>query len=71
MTEPVPGREHALAEQATTGASGAPEQHTGGESTGTVVVAGLANFGIAIAKLIGGLISHSRAMLREGPHWVP
>jgi cation diffusion facilitator family transporter len=40
----------------------------GSESTGTVVVAGLANLGIAIAKLIGGLISHSSAMLSEAAH---
>jgi cation diffusion facilitator family transporter len=47
---------------------GSPEQGSGGESTGTVVVAGLANLGIAIAKLIGGLISHSSAMLSEAAH---
>lgn len=35
------------------------------ESAGTVIVAGLANLAIAIAKLIGGLISHSSAMLSE------
>src|SRR4051794_38464436 len=48
--------------------AGAPEHETGGESTGTVIVAGLANLGIAIAKLIGGLISHSSAMLSEAAH---
>ena len=42
----------------------------GGESTGTVIVAGLANLAIAIAKLIGGLISHSSAMLSEAAHSV-
>jgi cation diffusion facilitator family transporter len=47
---------------------GSPEHGTGSESTGTVVVAGLANFGIAIAKLVGGLISHSSAMLSEAAH---
>src|SRR5690349_17897952 len=47
---------------------GSPEHDTGSESTGTVIVAGLANFGIAIAKLIGGLISHSSAMLSEAAH---
>jgi cation diffusion facilitator family transporter len=41
-----------------------------GESTGTVIVAGLANLAIAIAKLIGGLISHSSAMLSEAAHSV-
>ena len=33
---------------------GSPEQGSGGESTGTVIVAGAANFGIAIAKFVGG-----------------
>jgi cation diffusion facilitator family transporter len=51
---------------------GAPEeaQESGGESTGTVIVAGLANLAIAIAKLFGGLISHSSAMLSEAAHSV-
>jgi cation diffusion facilitator family transporter len=71
MTEPTPGREHALAKEAEVrGESGAPESDTGGESTGTVIVAGLANLGIAIAKLIGGLISHSSAMMSEAAHSV-
>jgi hypothetical protein len=60
MTQPVPTRTHALTEDA----SG----ESGGESTGTVVVAGLANLGIAVAKLVGGLISHSSAMLSEAAH---
>ncbi|SFK41066.1 cation diffusion facilitator family transporter [Geodermatophilus ruber] len=47
---------------------GGPEHGSGGESTATVVVAGIANLGIAIAKLIGGLISHSSAMLSEAAH---
>lgn len=59
MTQPAPASEHALAKAAT---------GEGGESTGTVVVAGLANLGIAIAKLVGGLISHSSAMLSEAAH---
>ena len=50
------------------GEVGSPEQGSGDESTGTVVVAGLANLGIAIAKLVGGLISHSSAMLSEAAH---
>jgi cation diffusion facilitator family transporter len=62
MSEPVPTRDHALVEEGSGGESG------GGESTGTVVVAGLANLGIAIAKLVGGLISHSSAMLSEAAH---
>ncbi|MGY1673189.1 cation diffusion facilitator family transporter [Geodermatophilus sp. SYSU D00710] len=60
MSEPVPTRDHALASAA--------EGDPGGESTGTVVVAGLANLGIAVAKLVGGLISHSSAMLSEAAH---
>jgi cation diffusion facilitator family transporter len=47
---------------------GSPEHGSGGESTGTVVLAGLANFGIAVAKFIGGMISHSSAMLSEAAH---
>ncbi|SFT62504.1 cation diffusion facilitator family transporter [Geodermatophilus amargosae] len=64
MSEPVPTRDHALVTEGSGGESG------GGESTGTVVVAGLANLGIAIAKLVGGLISHSSAMLSEAAHSV-
>jgi cation diffusion facilitator family transporter len=61
MTQPAPTPEHTLAKDAAEGDGG-------GESTGTVVVAGLANLGIAIAKLVGGLISHSSAMLSEAAH---
>jgi cation diffusion facilitator family transporter len=63
MSEPVPTRDHALVKEGSGGESG-------GESTGTVVVAGLANLSIAIAKLVGGLISHSSAMLSEAAHSV-
>jgi cation diffusion facilitator family transporter len=86
MTEPSPSRERAVPGQAagstpddgvpggdgmpTPADGGAPEQESGGESTGTVIVAGLANLGIAIAKLVGGLISHSSAMLSEAAHSV-
>ena len=63
MTQPAPTTEHALAKEAD-GTDG------GGESTGTVIVAGLANLAIAVAKLIGGLISHSSAMLSEAAHSV-
>lgn len=56
-----------LAEQAT-GTGEASSSDGGGESTGTVVVAGLVNLAIAIAKLVGGLISHSSAMLSEAAH---
>ena len=45
-------------------------ESSGGESTGTVLLAGAANFGIAIAKFVGGLISHSSAMLSEAAHSV-
>jgi cation diffusion facilitator family transporter len=66
MSEPVPTRGHALVEES----QSAGGESGGGESTGTVVVAGLANLGIAIAKLVGGLISHSSAMLSEAAHSV-
>ncbi|TFV48945.1 cation diffusion facilitator family transporter [Blastococcus sp. TF02A_35] len=59
MTQPAPATDHAVLQEATGG---------GGESTGTVVVAGLANLGIAVAKLVGGLLSHSSAMLSEAAH---
>ena len=40
------------------------------ESTGTVLVAGAANLGIAVAKAVGGVISGSSAMLSEAAHSV-
>src|SRR3954471_11993855 len=52
------------------GGAPAEAQDSGGESAGTVIVAGLANLAIAVAKLIGGLISHSSAMLSEAAHSV-
>ena len=52
------------------GGAPAEAEDTGGESAGTVIVAGLANLAIAIAKLVGGLISHSSAMLSEAAHSV-
>ncbi|MCA0145759.1 cation diffusion facilitator family transporter [Blastococcus sp. LR1] len=61
MTQPAPAPDHVLAKDA--GSSGGES-----ESTGTVVIAGLANLGIAIAKLVGGLLSHSAAMLSEAAH---
>jgi cation diffusion facilitator family transporter len=63
MTEPVPTTEHALAKEA-------HGESSGGESAGTVILAGAVNLAIAIAKLIGGLISHSSAMLSEAAHSV-
>jgi len=62
MTQPAPTSEHALVEEAQQGGE------SGGESTGTVIVAGLANLAIAVAKLVGGLISHSSAMMSEAAH---
>src|SRR6478609_10532915 len=38
------------------------------ESAGTVLLAGSANLAIAIAKLVGGLVSGSTAMLAEAAH---
>jgi cation diffusion facilitator family transporter len=64
MTQPAPTTQHALAKEATEGSSG------GGESTGTVILAGAVNLAIAVAKLVGGLISHSSAMLSEAAHSV-
>src|SRR4051812_3786622 len=63
MTHPAPTTKHAQeTPKADTAEKGGDE---GGESTGTVIVAGLANLAIAVAKLIGGLISHSSAMMSE------
>ncbi|MEU4794329.1 cation diffusion facilitator family transporter [Streptomyces sp. NPDC023327] len=42
----------------------------GGESTATVVVAAVANLGIALAKAVAGVISGSSAMLSEAAHSV-
>src|SRR3954453_936348 len=72
MTQPAPTTEHALAKEAR-GVDAAREgqgEDGGGESTGTVIVAGIANLAIAVLKLIGGKISHSSAMLSEAAHSV-
>ncbi|MFF0245005.1 cation diffusion facilitator family transporter [Streptosporangium sandarakinum] len=44
------------------------QEKPGSESLGTVVVAGLANLAIAIAKLVAGLMSSSAAMMSEAAH---
>ncbi|WP_327711074.1 cation diffusion facilitator family transporter [Streptomyces sp. NBC_00464] len=51
------------------GASGSGAA-SGGESTFTVIVAAVANLGIAVAKAVAGLISGSSAMLSEAAHSV-
>jgi cation diffusion facilitator family transporter len=68
MTQPAPTTQHALVEEAQAGAATKPSGGSGGESTGTVIVAGVANLAIAVAKLVGGLISHSSAMMSEAAH---
>jgi cation diffusion facilitator family transporter len=44
------------------------EEHASAESIVTVLVAGLMNLGIAIAKLVAGLLSGSAAMISEAAH---
>ena len=69
MTQPAPTTKHALVEESQkSSAGGESGGGSGGESTGTVIVAGVANLAIAIAKLVGGVISHSSAMLSEAAH---
>lgn len=46
------------------------KQHSGGDSTFTVIVAAGANLGVAFAKAFAGLISGSSAMLSEAAHSV-
>jgi cation diffusion facilitator family transporter len=66
MTQAAPAGEHARPG----GAGGGAEEDgaSGGESAGTVVLAGAVNLAIAVAKLIGGQISHSSAMMSEAAH---
>jgi cation diffusion facilitator family transporter len=61
MTQPAP---------TTAQPSATPAAPSGGESVGTVILAGSVNLAIAVAKLVGGLISHSSAMLSEAAHSV-
>jgi cation diffusion facilitator family transporter len=49
-------------------AEGAEERSGDDESAATVLLAGSANLAIAVAKLVGGLISGSTAMLAEAAH---
>ena len=48
----------------------AEHKEQGSESTGTVLLALAANLAIAVAKLVGGLISGSSAMMAEAAHSV-
>jgi cation diffusion facilitator family transporter len=50
------------------GATSGPPDETESESVGTVVLAGLANLVIAVAKLVAGMITGSAAMLSESAH---
>jgi len=75
MTQPAPTTKHALAREARRASEAATTEagegsSGGGESTGTVIVAGVVNLGIAAAKFFGGMISHSSAMLSESAHSV-
>ena len=60
MTAPSPASRRAAVE----------EGAQAGESLGTVVIAGLVNLAIAVAKAFGGILSHSSAMLSEAAHSV-
>ncbi|MFF1696536.1 cation diffusion facilitator family transporter [Streptomyces sp. NPDC058257] len=58
-----------MSEQADSSRTQPPEPpEDGGESTFTVIVAAVANLGIAVAKAVAGVISGSSAMLSEAAH---
>jgi cation diffusion facilitator family transporter len=66
MTEPAPTNEPDAAWPSPQDGGG----ESGGESVGTVILAGSVNLAIAVAKFVGGMISHSSAMLSEAAHSV-
>jgi cation diffusion facilitator family transporter len=47
-----------------------PASSGGGETRSTVLLAGAANLGIALAKIVAGVLTGSSAMLAEGAHSV-
>ena len=68
--EPADQRDTGLsgAEPLESGSPPAPADQGGGDSVGTVIIAGLANLAIAVAKLVAGMLSGSAAMLSEAAH---
>jgi cation diffusion facilitator family transporter len=58
----------AAAEALESGSNPSEAGQGGGDSVGTVIIAGLANVAIAVAKLVAGLLSGSAAMLSESAH---
>jgi cation diffusion facilitator family transporter len=56
------------AEPLDSGSPEPPDGEGGGDSVGTVIIAGLANLAITVAKLVAGMLSGSAAMLSESAH---